>query len=182
MTIKYGEITLIRNLEEETVYHFITRNLGYENAFRDNESIIIQFDDNSIYDIKDKNKTITIKFGPRHHEYKTPIYFDISNNTLFYKNPTTINGIYTNIHKLDFKKIFSNCKKYNNSNCEPSVFNLIYDMSCHDGYNIVNKEIFAIVRLKSNETKPRFLLAYDDNYLNKDEILSLIDCIFKNKY
>lgn len=178
MTITYGEITIIRNLEEETIYNFISRNFGNENTIKDNDNIIIQFDDNSMYDTKkDKNIDINIKFGGKHYEYGKPMYFDISNNTLFYKVPISNNEIIP-CKRLNFKKIFSNYEKYDNSKCEPSIFNIIY----YKVRDFLEEDLFSIVRIKSNEKKPRFLIAYDDKYFNKDEIIFLIDCLFKNKY
>ena len=58
-----------------------------------------------------------------------------------------------------------------------SCFNCIY--YCHK-YGTQN--VFSILKLYSNEDKPRFLLAYDSDEFNKDEVIYLVNCIFKNKY
>ena len=64
MPIKYAEITIIINEEKETMKNYFNRILfGNENKINDNDNIIILFDDESIYDIKNninndiKNKT-----------------------------------------------------------------------------------------------------------------------------
>ena len=75
--------------------------------------------------------------------------------------------------KIDFKKIFENYNK--NYNREASEYNLIYET-----YD--NKELFSICRIKSNEEKPRFILAYDETIFDKSDIIYLTDCIFKKKF
>ena len=67
MPIKYAEITIIRNLEEEGIFDYLNRLLlGNENLVNDNDSIIILFDDETIYDIKNDNndKNDKFKMGP----------------------------------------------------------------------------------------------------------------------
>jgi hypothetical protein len=54
----------------------------------------------------------------------------------------------------------------------PSVYNCIYYKN--------NNDVFAIIKIKSNEDKPRFLLAYDDEYFEKDDIIYLVNYIFSN--
>ncbi|MEB3214326.1 MAG: hypothetical protein VKL39_23455 [Leptolyngbyaceae bacterium] len=76
---------------------------------------------------------------------------------------------------LDFKKIMKNCKKYNTASREASIYNIIYET--HD-----KKEILAIIKLKSNEEKPRFILAYDETILDRSYIIYLTDFIFKRKF
>jgi hypothetical protein len=39
-------------------------------------------------------------------------------------------------------------------------------------------DVLSIVKLKSNEEKPRFLLAYDDEYFEKDNIIYFVNSIF----
>mgnify|MGYP001499221115 CR=1 FL=1 len=53
MPIKYAEITIIINEEKETMKNYFNRILfGIENKINDNDTIIILFDDESVYDIK----------------------------------------------------------------------------------------------------------------------------------
>ena len=60
---------------------------------------------------------------------------------------------------------------------DSSCFNCIYYCT-KDG----TKNVFSILKLYSNIAKPRFLLAYDSDEFNKDEVIYLVNCIFKNKY
>lgn len=173
MSIKYIEITIIRNLEEENIFRAITRYIGYENKTNNKDTIIMLFDDGTICDIKDEYIDKNFEFGVLGYDYDFPIYFkkDKKNNTLFYKNPDIKDGK----KKLDFEKIFKNYNKIYKDSKDASEYNVIYET-----YD--NKEIFAICRIKSNEEKPRFLLAYDETILDKSDIIYLTDCIFKKKF
>jgi hypothetical protein len=89
MCIKYAEITIIRNIEEENVFRTLSRYFGYENTSNDNDTIIIEFDDGTIYDIKDEYIDKKFEFITLGHDYWFPIYFEIDQEkrTLFYKKP-----------------------------------------------------------------------------------------------
>lgn len=173
MTIKYAEITIIRNLEEEHIFRSISRYFGYENTSNNTDIIIMTFDDGSICDIKDEYIDKKFEFSVLGHDHNFPIYFKIDEEkrTLFYKNP----DVKDNQKKLDFNKIFKNYNKnFNNHSRQASEYNMIYET-----YDKI--ELFAICRIKSNEEKPRFILAYNDNF-NRSDVIYLVDCIFKRKF
>lgn len=65
--------------------------------------------------------------------------------------------------------------RFHHINKHASEFNVIYE---DDNKN----EKLSICRIKSNENKPRFLLAYDIDILNKSDIIYLVHCIFNDKY
>ena len=171
MSIKYVEITIIRNIEEENIFRTLSRYFGNENTTNNKDTIIMLFDDGTICDTKDEYIDKKFEFDVIGHDHSFPIYFKIDNEkrSLFYKKPDIKDGQ----KKLDFKKIFKNYNK--NYNREASEYNVIYET-----YD--NKELFAICRIKSNEEKPRFLLAYDETIFDKSDIIYLVDCIFKRKY
>lgn len=174
MSIKYADITIIRNLEQEDIFRSFARYFGYENTTNDKDIIIMEFDDGTICDIKDEYVDKNFEFSVLGHDHGYPIYFkkNEKNITLFYKKPYVKDEKKT----LDFNKIMKNCKKCNTkSDIESSEFNLMYET-----YD--NKELFAICRIKSNEEKPRFILAYDSDILDRSDIIYLVDCIFKQKF
>ena len=181
MPIKYAEITIIINTEKETMSNYLNRILlGNENKTNDNDTIIILFDDETIYDTKkyctDTKFSKLLKMGPTHYKRDIPIYFEIedhsskyNNITFFSKKPREDNGTL----KLDFKPIFANNKNFITSIKEPSTYNVIY-------YDLSKKEdLLAIVRLKSNAEKPRFLIAYDEEHFEKEHIIYFVNYIFK---
>ena len=174
MSIKYAEITIIRNLEEESIFRGLFRVLGYENTTIDKDTIIINFDDGTICDIKDEYIDKKYDFSLLGEDHWFPILFKKVKDTLpiiFFKRPKVENGV----RKLNFQNIFKDCKNYNQKQIQSSKYNIIYQT-----YNDI--EIFAICRIKSNEEKPRFLLAYDGNWFDRSDIIYLIDCILKHNF
>jgi hypothetical protein len=170
MPIKYAEITIIINTEKESMTNYFSRILlGNENETNDNDTIIILFDDGIIYDVKKecKNKNINIIMGPRRFNTNSPIYFEIKEETFSSKSPTID---YSGNLKLDAKPIFANNKKHITTKKEPSGYNCIFERG--------NNQVLAIVKIKSSSAKPRFLLAYDDEYFKKEDIIYFINCIF----
>ena len=172
MPMKYAEITIIINTEKETMSNYFNRLfLGNENKTTDNDTIIILFDDGIICDVKKEYKNTNTKLmeiGPRSFKTNSPIYFEITdkNETFFSKTPREDNGEL----KLDCKPIFANNKKHITTKKEPSVYNSIYERG--------NNEVLSIVKIKSSEEKPRFLLAYDDIYFKKEHIIYFVNYIF----
>jgi hypothetical protein len=171
MTIKYAEITIIRNIEDEDIFSTLSRYFGYENTTDNKDMIIIIFDNGSIYDTKDEYIDKKYNFGQLGFIHKFPIYFDTDKGIhLFYKKPIEKNKIET----LNFNSIFKNYYKHKTQQYESSIFNLIYE-------DIDEKELFAMCRIKSTEEKPRFLLAYDNTIFDKSDIIYFVDYLFKNK-
>jgi len=173
MDFKYAEVFIIRNIEEENIFRSIFRYIGYENISNENDIIIIKFDEETIYDTKVEYIDKKYMFGIKSMEHIFPIYFKFKTDkeyTLYYKNPVEKNGV----KKLDFKHIFINYKLFCNQKLQPSIYNTIYE-------DVFKKEKFAIVRINSNEEKPRFILAYD-NCFTKSDIIYLVDNIFKQKF
>jgi len=175
MPIKYTEITIIINTEKETISNYLSRILlGNENQTNDSDNIIILFDDGIICDVKKECKntntnTKLLKMGPRSFKTNSPIYFEIkdTNETFFSKSPTVdCNGKL----KLDCKPIFANNKKHITTKKESSAYNCIFERG--------NSQVLAIVKIKSSEEKPRFLLAYDDTYFEKEHIIYFVNDIF----
>ena len=170
MPIKYAEITIIINTEKETILNYFNRLIGNENKTNDNDTIIILFDDGIICDVKKEYNTNTnIIMGPIGFKTNLPIYFEITdkNETIFYKTPTVD---YNGNLRLNSKPIFANNKKHTTTKKEPSVYNCIFERG--------NNEVLAIAKIKSSEEKPRFLLAYDDTYFEKEDIIYFVNCIF----
>jgi hypothetical protein len=89
MSIKYAEITIIRNLEEESIFRGLFRVLGYENTTNDKDTIIINFDDGTICDTKDEYIDKKYDFSLLGHDHWFPINFKKVKDTLpiiFFKN------------------------------------------------------------------------------------------------
>jgi hypothetical protein len=85
------------------------------------------------------------------------------NSTYFYKQPKQDKN---NNPSLNFTNLFSSNSKYKFDKRTPSTYNSIY--YCHK--NALEREIFGIVRIKSNEYMPRFQFAYDSDEFTKEEL------------
>lgn len=170
MPIKYAEITIARNLEEENWLNYFKRLTGNENIVNDNDTIIILFEDGSISDVKSEYVDKQFKMGPKGFKSVYPLYFNKKDgDLLFFKRPTVREDGYL---MLDFKPIFKDNPKYQTLTKVASVYNAIYQRSSgHD--------IFAVVKNGPNERSPRYLLAYDDSYFEKSDIIYFVSCIFK---
>ena len=173
MPIKYAEITIARNLEEENWLNYFKRLTGNENIVNDNDTIIILFEDGSISDVKSEYVDKQFEMGPKMYPRIFPLYFNKKDgDTLFFKRPTiNPDGNLT----LDFKPIFKGNPKYHTITKVSSVYNAIYN-------DMVVGDIFAIVKNGPNERFPRYLLAYEDSYFERSDIIYFVSCIFKDTF
>jgi hypothetical protein len=173
MPIKYAEITIVRNLEEENWLNYFKRMAGNENIVNDNDTIIILFEDGSISDVKREYVDKQFEMGPKGYQNIYPIYFNKKEgDLLFFKTPLVQPD---GTLRLDFKPIFKDNPKYRMLTKVPSVYNAIYkSLSDHD--------MFAIVKNGPNERCPRYLLAYDECYFEKSDIIYFVNCIFRTAF
>jgi hypothetical protein len=180
MSIKYGELTIIFNKEEITLFTNCLMWLNYEEKPPKKSKYVFLFDDGEICD-SDKFKDFNFNFCINNLSGMPPLSFEKEikkQKTYFYKHPIKDEN---NIRLLDFNKLFKSYSKYKFNIRIASVFNSIY--YCHK-YLLKseissNPEIFGIIRIKSNEYMPRFLFAYDSDEFTKEEIIYLIHSIFK---
>jgi hypothetical protein len=179
MPIKYVEITIVKNLEEESWFSYFKNLIGQEDIITNKDTIIISFDDGTISDTNRDLVDKKFKFGPQSYHQDCPIYFkkEGKDNTLFLKTPiiqrvTEPRNLFSyTVLKLNFKLIFKDYKNHNTLKKEPSIYNVIY----HTGVN----EVLAIVK---NGLQTRYLLAYEDSYFDKSDINYFINCLFTNTF
>jgi hypothetical protein len=173
MPMRFAEINIIRNIKEESISRTISRYFGYENQTSDNDIIIIDFGDGILCNTKDEYVDLNFKFEQLGYQHGFPIYFKQKDEfkTLFYRNPIVNKG---NLH-LYYVDEIKNYIHNKGIKLEPSKYNLIYE-------DINKKEIFTILKICSNEKNPRFMLEYEDTMLNRDDIIYLTECIFKEKF
>lgn len=161
MPIKYAEVTIVRNLEQESWFTYFKNLIGEENIITDNDTIIILFDDGSVSDCKDENERF--EMGPKSVYSTYPIYFNkINKDTVFLKTPR----VEKDVLKLDFKPIFKDYPNYSTLKKEPSIYNAIYESNDID--------IFALIKRVSNQ----YLLAYEDSYFEKSDIEYFVHSTF----
>jgi hypothetical protein len=170
MSIKYAEIIISRNLEEESWLSYFKNLIGEENIITNNDTIIISFDDGTIMDTKsvlvDKNFVFGIKKVPSCY----PIYFNKPNkHFLFLETPHVRDG---NMY-MNFNDIFKDDPKFATIIKVPSIYNTIYH--CFG----TSQQFFALVKNGHNH---RYLLAYDDSYFDKSDVSYFIHKLFTDSF
>jgi len=182
MSIKYCEITIVINTENEDIFTNISRNWFGSETFYPESDIILTFEDNTICNINDEIQDLKFTFC-QSSSYVLPLFFQVIekiekikkfSHVYFYKEPIQIEeGENKDKFALNFSSIFSSklCKYKTVS----SQFNCIY-------YINKNQQVFSILKIFSNKNNPRFLLAYDLDEFKQEEIIYLVYCIFKNKF
>jgi hypothetical protein len=180
MTIKYGEIFVKHNVENvwtSTIFW-----LGYdEQIVSEDSTIIVKFEDGDIQEVSNElssDKIVKIEFCVN-GAYNPPSYFiikcDDKEHMYFTRKPKDKNGEYG----LSFKDIFTNYEHYDDNNNLPSYFNCIYFKNKLVDTTVKEMDVFAILRIKSNVSSPRYQIVYDSDHFSKDIILYLINYIFR---
>ncbi len=155
--ITYAEITIHKELKRETMFEYFSRVIN-EHKPATTDTIIILFDDTTIVDVKKYDNKCKIKMGPIGFNTLSPIYFDIEKNTFIVSSLT----------------IFTTTLFSDKSNLKDSPYNCVY-------YTICGYDVFAICRIKSSDESPRFLVAYNDTYFEKDHVIHLVNYILSNQ-
>jgi hypothetical protein len=166
MTIHYGELTL--RIEQPAWYNIF----AYSSS---PVSYIFLFENGEIYD---HTQVSNMNFNYLHsYLFPVPNYF---NKTVEKKNNKTYFNL-SSTAKLDlslFKSLFISYRNYTLSNTIESPFNSIYYCHYNSKNELVNLQIFGIVRIKSTDQLPRYQFAYDSNEFTKEEIIYLLYTIF----
>lgn len=175
--LKYGEINIFHNTELESYTNLIWRYLNIETCVHQSSQIIMSFDDDDkLFDINDKIVKRDIEFAfiePTSFPYVINIRQPRS--TILYDEPIIKPD---GTRSLNYKSIFAKCSKYLLIGHMASFFNFSY-------YIFVGskkKSVFSCIRVKSTSVKPRFLLAYETDYLTESDVIYLVNCIFRNQY
>ncbi len=184
MSIKYGEITIHHDENDDNIFKQLFRSwTDHEISANENSKIIILFEDGEIFEMKDKL-----------HDYKYSFCDDIVSCIPFhFEKPKDKDKDKDKLRKIYFKKkpflndkkqetlkfsdLFGAYKNYSKLASVPSHYNFIY--YCHK--SLTQKEVFGCIRIKSTETKPRFQFAYDSDEFSKEEIMYLINYILTKK-
>jgi hypothetical protein len=196
MPIKYGEIFIkhnTNNLWANAVFWF-----GYdEQPVSEDSTIIVKFDDDDIQEVSNKSTNVNFEFNNDTYYIPTIVTIkrkcrdiDIYINDKYFRIEPKINN--DGKRKLVFRNIFKNYEHYNSNNTVASYFNCIYSkVKVIESEKVVESErkaavftvkeveVFSVVRIKSSISSPRYQIAYDSNEFSKDELLVLINYIFR---
>jgi hypothetical protein len=180
MQIKYGELTIIHNKDSFDIFTNLTLWMGRELSLDDKSKLLFIFEDDEdkIFE-SDNIYDFNFEFSDSCLNNMMPLYFKKNiKNKFGYKTTYFQKEVYIkdNLRRLDMGPLFSAYKKYNISDRLGSIYNCIYYY-----FNPTKKEIFGLLKIKSNEHMPRFLFAYDSDEFTKEEIVYLIKKLFNYK-
>jgi hypothetical protein len=172
MSIKYAEIIITRNLEEETWLSYFKNLIGEENIITNNDTIIISFDDGTIMDTKSVLVDKKFEFGAksRNTNYVYPIYFNKPDKHLLFLESARLRD--GNMY-MNFNDIFKDDPKFRTIIKVPSTYNTIYHVCSTD------RQYFAVLKNGHNH---RYLLAYDDSYFDKSDVSYFIHKLFTDSF
>lgn len=175
MVLKYGEIYVHHNQNEELFTNGFWRFFGWETYVDKSSKILIMFTDkNELFDaneylLANDRESILIKII----ESTLPVP-DSFTNTLgevaLYKQPININGI----KKLCFENIFVNYEKFKTIKRISSIFNCIYIKSIE-----FPLEVFGIVRVLSAENTPRFIFAFESDFMSETNAIYFANWVLR---
>jgi hypothetical protein len=159
MPICYGDITIIKQTMIQTLMTWVNWEKNKEDEY------IFLFENNEIYDLKDKYVNFNYKF-------LAPLNGHLA---LYFEKPRvdSFNVVYFKVKNPNMNTIFSAYSK--NSLCIPSEYNSVY--YCHK--NLLEPEVFGIKRIQSTADMPRYQFAYDTEEFTKDEIIYVLYSILK---
>jgi hypothetical protein len=169
MTIKYGELTIIYSIKEQSMVETIFSWINEEEQKKEPKKYIFLFDDGFICDettIKDLNYEFLNSYLKKmpsyfHNKQLSRVYFRKSNEE-------------TKTQKIYFDNLFMSYPKYDSSVDINSVYNEIYFcLKIKD-----EQDVFGIKRIPSSEQMPRFQFAYDSDKFTKEEVTYVIHYIF----
>lgn len=184
MTMKFAKVYVIRNLETESIFRTFGRKiLNCELGVKNDDTIIIVFDDNTMNEIKNLNKnSMLVEFGDSIDTYVEvvgstnkinyygvmPAYIKLKANPdimLTFKVPTYVpkQGFV-----CDFKT------KTNNVKSIPSKYNMVYVLK-----NDCEKEVFAVSKIKSSNESLEFRVSYNNDIIDNTTLFYLIDKLLK---
>ncbi len=171
MVLKYGEIYVYHNKNEESIGNTFWRFFGYETPVDKSSQILMIFNEtNELFDISEylSRPNTECKIKLNFSDVTLPDYFKNSvGKTATYKEPIVTNGV----KKESFTKIFTNYDKYKNFKPIASIYNRIYTFN--------SDNVFGTLRISSAEETPRFIFAFESDFLSNTDVVYLINLFFR---
>ena len=163
MNIKCANISVILNSEQESIFRTIQRYFKQDVLKNKFDNIVIQFDDNSIYDANKEyidDKKYEVGHCERHLGFS---YFKTTEGEKLYLK------LYDG---KDVKYTIMPHEKISGKKFQPSFFNIVY-------VDIREKNQFEMVKLLSNKGNPIYVVAYNDTLFDKSDIIYLVNYVLK---
>lgn len=176
--MKYAEVTIIKNVETRTLYNSIQWFFGVEEGERmvdEKDRILMEFEGEPPFDIKEKY--VDLKYKISIGISQSRILFIITDKeepaiTHYFSLNSTTDA--TGTQTLNLGEICKENPKYTRNKISPSYYNYVF--YCY--FCGVHHNVLYIARLTSAEKMPRFVIAYDDQYISKTQVIYIVRNIF----
>lgn len=179
MTIQYVEVSVIKNVNQEPFFKNICREyLGYEYGATNDDTIVILFEDGTIYDTNEPLPDVRVTFKLSDDP------FDFSPLSRHFPKVITLkSGIELTYEapSYDSQKKYYKLKSLNYLFHKHPKYKLADISLCNFTYAISNESVFGTLKLKSNVNFQMYLVAFDDDILDKQQVIYLINHILKIK-
>jgi hypothetical protein len=167
----YGEAKIVFDLHKENYRdYFYRRFMGIERFITEHDTIFTTFEDTVIFESTAYEERLAIVYKNVHCPYELPNMIKSLKGNIYKRIPWKDD---TGVKILSFDNVFKDCIDYDNYVKDVSCFNCIF----HD---YLSEDVFGLVKIKSCYNSPRFKFAYNDAYLDVDDVNYVINCIFRN--
>lgn len=175
MTVIYADVTVIL---EESLFRSLAHFTGwYDFHITEDDMIIVMFEgDDYPYDTKSEYKKRTLEHRFSFSEPKSgcfPLWFetDKERKQTFWLKHHRVNE--DGKQSLDVTELF----RQKMASLKASGHNAIYHSLSEGG-----KDLFGVVKVNSSAKKPRFVVAFDNAYFDKLDVVYLVHCLFTETY
>ena len=160
----------------------------YDDEYYDDATTEVDSYNNEEYESKKykKNSKDRIIIGTKYYNPLCLSHFIVNNILFQYKIPIDYT-LFNTTATISYKNLFSNkfsdskIKPKQNYIVKPSIYNMIYHRHVFTPY-YDTIDSFGIAKIDSSDLKPRFIVAYEAKYFKKQDIIYLIDHLFKYKF
>jgi hypothetical protein len=178
--LTYAEVTIIKNVDNSNFLNSIQWFLGLDTErIIDSEKdiVLMSFENEPPFDTKDRYVDFKFNIQPCFDNARIMyITYTEEDKRKFYfsQEPTFSKGR----SRLNFSRVTNENPSYKNSDIQPSHYNTIF--YCYESG--IEKDALFIAKLISSDSKPRYVIAYDDNYITKLQVIYLVRTIFLELY
>jgi hypothetical protein len=191
--LKYAEVTVIKNVEERTIFNFLQHIFRVDEELiidKEGDQVLMEFYGEPPINTKDHFEDCRFEFTTGFDQGILYIKKKDKTNTLFPRKP------YTNDDGnlcLSFKEVTEGPNKHKVRSI-PSLKNTVLYLNKTEfvkkevdgvqSYSFVSIEqnCFYLIRIESIEIKPRYVVAYDETFFTKKEVIYMVRSILLDLY
>jgi hypothetical protein len=167
----YGDAKIVLDLDKESyVDKYYRRYMGIDRFITEYDKIFTTFEDTVIFESTEYNDRIVVVYKNKNWPYELPNIIKGLKGYMYKRIPWEDDS---GVKILSFDYIFKDYNDYNKCIPEASCFNCIY-------HNNIYMDVFGLMKIKSHYNSHCFKFAYNETYLDVDDVNYVINCIFRN--